>query len=52
MYILNIAKTIKKITVKELKDFIFESYLQRMRFAKESSYYSAFIQSLRQSSLV
>ena len=40
MYIRNIAKAIKKMTVKELKVFIFEIYDQRIRFAKENSYYS------------
>ena len=39
MYILNITKAIKKMKVKELKAFIFESYHQRMGFAKENSYY-------------
>ena len=40
MYILTIDKTIKKMTVKELKDFIFENYHEQMGFAKENSYYS------------
>ena len=40
MYILNIAKAIKKMTVKELKGFIFENYYLRLGFAKENSYYS------------
>ena len=40
MYILNITKAIKKMTVKELKDFIFENYHQRIGFAKENSYYT------------
>ena len=40
MHILNIARAIKKMTVKELKDFTFENYHQRMGFAKENSYYS------------
>ena len=40
MYILNITKAIKKMTVKELEDFIFEKYHQRIRFAKENSYYT------------
>ena len=40
MYILNIVSAIKKMTAKELKDFIFENYYQRMGFAEENSYYS------------
>ena len=40
MYILDIAEAIKKMTIKELKDFIFENYHQRMGFANEYSYYS------------
>ena len=40
MYILNIAKAIKKITVKELKDFNFDRYHQQVGFPKENSYYS------------
>ena len=37
MYMLIIAKTIKKMTV---KDFIYENYHQQIRFTKENSYYS------------
>ena len=40
MYTLNIASTIKKMTLNELRDFIFESYYKRIGFVKESSYYS------------
>ena len=40
MYILNIAKVIKKMTVEELKEFIFENYHRRIGFAKENSYFS------------
>ena len=40
MYILSIVSTIKKITIKELKDFTYESYYRRMGFLKENSYYS------------
>ena len=40
MYILNIVSAIKKMTVKELKDFLFEIYDQEIKFAKENSYYS------------
>ena len=40
MYILNIARAIKKIPVNEIKDFIFENCYKRIRFSKKSSYYS------------
>ena len=40
MYIISIAKALKKMTVKKLKTFIFENYHERMEFAKENSYYS------------
>ena len=40
MYILNIANAIKKMTIKELKDLIFESYYRQIGFTKENSYYS------------
>ena len=40
MYILNIAKAIKKILVNEIKDFIFENYYKRIVFSKENSSYS------------
>ena len=39
MYILNILSSIKKMTIKELKDFIFENYYRRIGFPKENSYY-------------
>ena len=35
MYILNIASTIKKIPVNEIRDFIFENYYKKIRFSKE-----------------
>ena len=38
MYILNIA--MKKMSDKELKDFIFENYRQQVGFPKENYYYS------------
>ena len=38
MYTLNIARAIKKKTVNQLRDFIFENYYKRI--VKESSYYS------------
>ena len=40
MYILNIARAIKKMSTNEIKDFIFENYYKRIEFSKESSYYS------------
>ena len=40
MYILNIISAIKQITVKELKDFIFENSYEKMGFSRENSYYS------------
>ena len=40
MYVLNITSNIKKITIKELKDFIFDNYYSRIEFARENSYYS------------
>ena len=39
MYILNIAKVIKKMAVNEINDFIFENYYQRIGFSKENCYY-------------
>ena len=40
MYILNIAKAIQKMSVNEIKYFIFENYYKRIGFSKENSYYS------------
>ena len=40
MYILNNARAIKKTSVNKIRDFIFENYYKRIRFSKESSYYS------------
>ena len=40
MYALKIASTIEKVTVNELRDFVFENYYKRIRFVKERSYYS------------
>ena len=39
MYILNIASLLKKMTVNELKDFVFENYYRQIGFSKENSYY-------------
>ena len=40
MYILNIARAIKKMSVKEIRDFIFENYDKRIGFVKGRIYYS------------
>ena len=40
MYTLNIVRAIKKKSVNEIRDFIFENYYKRIGFSKESSYYS------------
>ena len=40
MYILNVPKAIKKMSVDEIKEFNFENYYKRIRFSKENSYYS------------
>ena len=40
MYILNIAKVIKKMSINKIRDFIFENYYKQIGFSKESSYYS------------
>ena len=40
MYILNIARAIKKMSITEIRDFVFENYYQRIGFSKENSYYS------------
>ena len=40
MYILNIAKAIKKMSANEIRDFIFENYYKRIGFFKEYKYYS------------
>ena len=40
MYILNIARAIKKMSTNEIKDFIFENYYKQIEFSKENSYYS------------
>ena len=40
MYIFNIARAINKMSVNEVRDFIFENYYKRTEFCKENSYYS------------
>ena len=39
IYILNITKAIKKISVNEIKDFIFQNYYKGIGFSKENNYY-------------
>ena len=41
MYTLKIVRAIKKMSVNEIKDFIFENYFKQIGFSKESSYYSS-----------
>ena len=40
MYILNIARAIKKMSVNEIKVFTFEAYLKQIGFCKENIHYS------------
>ena len=40
MHILYIACNIKKMSINEIKDCIFENYYKRIGFSKENSYYS------------
>ena len=40
MYILNIFKPIKKMSIIDVKDFTFESYYKRIGFSKGNSYHS------------
>ena len=40
MHTLKITSAIKKMTVNELGDFIYENYYERIKFARENSYYS------------
>ena len=40
MRILNTRSAIKRMGVKQLKDFIFENCYRRIRFTKEKTYYS------------
>ena len=35
----NVVGTIRKMAVKELKDYIYEDFYNRIRFHKEKSYY-------------
>ena len=38
MYILNTDRAIKKISVNEIRHFVFENYYKRIGFSKESYY--------------
>ena len=40
MYILNIPRAIKKMSVNEMRDFISANYYKQIGFSKERSYYS------------
>ena len=40
MYILNIARAIKRVSGNEIWEVIFESYYKKIGFPKENSYYS------------
>ena len=40
MYLLNITKAMKKMSINEIKGFILENYFKRIGFSKEKSYYS------------
>ena len=40
IYILNIARAIKKVSVNEIRDFTFENCYKQIGFCKENSYYS------------
>ena len=40
MYTLNIGRAIKKISIKEIRDFIFENYYKQFGLYKKNSYYS------------
>ena len=38
MYILKIARAIKKMSVNEIRDFMFENYYKQIGFSKKNSY--------------
>ena len=40
MSIINTARAITKISVNEIRDFIFENYFKRMAFSKKHDYHS------------
>ena len=39
MYILNIARDVKKMSLNEIRDFIFENYYKQIGFSEENSYH-------------
>ena len=39
MYVLNSVRAIKKMSVNEIKDFIFENYYKRIGLSKQNSFY-------------
>ena len=39
MYNLNIASTIRKMTISEFRDLIFKNYYRGIGFSEENSYY-------------
>ena len=40
MYVLNITNALKKMSVNETRDFIYENYFKQRGFSKENNYYS------------
>ena len=40
MYILNITSAVKKMSVNETRDFIFENCYKQIGFSRENSFYS------------
>ena len=52
MYILSIASAIKKISVNEIRDIIFENYYKRIEFSNKNSYYSMKHQKKKRSTIV
>ena len=50
MYILNIARAIKKLSVNEIKDSIFKNYYSLIGVSEENSYYS--MKSLKRENLL
>lgn len=52
MYVLNFFQLSKKMTVKELRDVIFENYYGRFGFPNENSYYSIKTQKKNELSLL
>ena len=40
MYILNFDKAIEKMSISEIREFIFKNYNKKIVFSKKSSYYS------------